>query len=115
MTNTANDNKCTVRYEMRMPLDERESMEVVASRLNISVAEYLRQLHKGQNLADLVSRNDNTKIQAKAVYELNRIGNNLNQIAHRLNTIDGHVPPETLEASLHELHNALEVVCDGFS
>ena len=73
------------RFQVRLPSDEFEDWQEAARLLDISIAEYVRQMvRKGR--IDLVIKEEVSLEDARQIItEYGRIGNNINQIAHHLN------------------------------
>lgn len=70
------------RFELRMDDRQRQILRQKAARAGLSQAEYLRELIEGHQI---ISKEQNEQTD-KLLYELNRLGNNLNQIAHNFNS-----------------------------
>lgn len=60
---------------------QRRTLEQKAGRAGLSQAEYVRRLIEGNQI---ISKEQNKQTD-QLLYELNRLGNNLNQIAHNFN------------------------------
>ncbi len=96
------DKKVTI----RLTQDEYNKLNNETQKLNMSMSELIR--HKILNKKVRVK----SKLSTQAIYELNRIGNNLNQIAKHCNitkTIDKLVLQQLVDIE-KELKNLLEKV-----
>lgn len=87
--------------DLRVTPAERHHVERLAERAGLTVSEFTRRSVLGQPMPRARGRTDD-----RALYELNRIGNNLNQIARAANL--GHRLDGMLAAALIELRAAVE-------
>ena len=71
-------NKVTIRFAD----DELSNIKFKAQKYNITISEYIRRVAIDNYLDDILKKD---YYQVK-LYQINKIGNNLNQIAHNLNT-----------------------------
>lgn len=78
--------KRTKLFQLRLLEEEAEILEQKAQELKISKSKYLRDLLiLGSQYDASISKKDND-IRKQWIYELNRIGNNINQIAYNANS-----------------------------
>jgi hypothetical protein len=81
----------TETYGLRLSPKEKAELEDRAERAGLSLAEYLRRRALGKPVK--------TQVDKEATHELNRIGVNLNQIAHVANAGDlEHIQSQAAEA-----------------
>ena len=81
----------TDRLELRIHTDDKEEIEARAKEAGLSVSEYVRL----SALSCEIIQKTRTDIDFRLVYELNKIGVNLNQIAKAMNSHGG-VPDELI-------------------
>lgn len=98
----ANDLKRTAVVQFRVTAEEKERLERAADALGLTLSEYVRIKATGDE-SPLAS--PALRPEPPGVYELRRelgsIGNNLNQIARRLNTNGEHIPDQLASAARH--------------
>lgn len=91
----------------RVTLAEKLFIEEQAEAAGISTAEYIRRRTLKLPVQPRPSRVDDALI-----WELNRIGVNINQLAHAANV--GRTLPNLWETAAQELHAALEIVIESY-
>lgn len=115
-------NKLSNRITVRLTDDEYRQIDTAAKRLKISQAAVVRSLifyvesdndlldkiDKKQPHNEVIIRGVDRTTVLKLIGELNRIGTNINQIAHKVNR-DNHVPHET-KKELKQTNKLLEKV-----
>ncbi len=84
---------------VRFAPEEWEKIQVRASEVRLPPSTYVRQTSLGYRLSG--------RINARAICELGRIGNNLNQLARLANTTGRLEHSQQLEAVLDELLDAI--------
>jgi hypothetical protein len=98
---------------VRLTPAERHYVELTAERAGLSVMEFSRRAILGQRL--LSRRRPTEKITADLLAELNRVGVNINQIAHAVNSGRGlpHDMPEVVAELRAVLVKIAEAAPDG--
>ena len=84
---------------MRFAPEEWEKIRARAAEVRLPPSTYVRQTALGYRLSG--------RINSRAVYELGRIGNNLNQLARVANTTGRINRKKRLESALYELTEAI--------
>jgi hypothetical protein len=95
---------------VRMTVSESTRLRAAAKTAGLSVSEFLRRRSLGVPVVP-----PRPKADAQTIFELNAIGNNLNQIAHHLNAGRDGEASYTLELALRELRAALAVVTEQYA
>lgn len=110
------DDPRSERVNLRLNPTEKRTIELAAVRQNLSAGAYAARaaylVAKGELLPLPVDEKEKLQTLSEARVALNRIGTNLNQIAHVLNS-DGVVTPEQLTAVLIRVAEAVERVDDA--
>ncbi|WP_103028285.1 plasmid mobilization protein [Salinibacter altiplanensis] len=88
-------------HGLRLSPNEKEELEARADRAGLSLSEYLRRKALGKPVK--------TKVDGKALKELNRIGVNLNQLARAANRGDILIGGQVREA-IEELRSLIEEI-----
>ncbi len=91
---------------IRLTAAERHTVELMAERAGVSVAEFARRAVLGQRMPQRRTRNID-----RAIVELNRVGVNLNQIAARVN-MTGDLA-EDFDSVLAEVRAGIEKLTAG--
>lgn len=91
----------TLTHGLRLSPKEKEELEARADRAGLSLSEYLRRKALGKPVK--------TKVDGKALKELNRIGVNLNQLARAANRGDLLLDGQAKEA-IQELRALIEKI-----
>ncbi|MBR3244374.1 MAG: plasmid mobilization relaxosome protein MobC [Parasporobacterium sp.] len=73
------------RFQIRLPHDEFEDWKDAADLLDISIAEYVRQMVRRGRIDFVIKEEVSLQDAREIITEYGRIGNNINQIAHHLN------------------------------
>ena len=75
------------KVEIYFQPSQKIKLQSEAKRCNISLSEYIRrQLIKAEDLIFFIDEKNTQKLLSKAIAEINKIGNNLNQIAKHTNS-----------------------------
>lgn len=88
---------------LRLTAGERAVVRARAHAAGLTVSAFLRRAALGKRV-----RSRSGQVRRDAVYQLSKIGNNLNQLARAANTAGQVRAMERLEAVLEELREALE-------
>lgn len=98
------------RINVRVTVEELEEIEARAQAAGLTAGGFLRAAGLGGKTPRTLPRAPIERdLLAKAVAELNRVGNNLNQIARALNR-DERVPPQIIHAALEQYSHAYVVL-----
>ena len=104
------------RVNLRLSTTEKRIIEIAAQQQNLSAGAYAARaavlVGKGDLLPLPVDEAEKLRALAEARVALNRIGTNLNQIAHVLNS-EGVTTPEQLAAVLSRVQQVVEHVDDA--
>lgn len=121
MPRPRSSNPLTEKVQFRATLDEIVALKTIAAAVDMSPADYVRSLtqsairqHKAKKPVKPRTPSRHrakevivpTRLEHRLYVELNRIGVNLNQMAHRLNALDLPAPDE-LPETLRELRRLL--------
>lgn len=99
------DQNRTKEMKLRLSPDEYEQVKTTAELCGITQAEYLRSMVLGGQLKPVIHLSCSIDQLQPLVTALNRIGNNLNQIAHHLNS--GNTLEEDALTSIKEMQKTL--------
>lgn len=91
---------------VKLTPDERAELEVAAKEQGAPLSTYVRELCLRRVPVMVAGARRNPEAKA-LLYELNAIGNNLNQLARRSNIKDEPPPPDELHAALTALKAAI--------
>jgi hypothetical protein len=72
--------------KVRLTEDELKQVKNIAENLNLSCAEYIRQMIFTGQIKTFINLSCDSEQLKQYCYELNKIGNNLNQIARQINS-----------------------------
>ncbi len=106
----------TIRFSFRIDEDLAEYLSDKADEMGLSMSEYLRRLATNEPMVRLKTKRNLEGIK----YELSMIGNNLNQIAHELNSsyyiyfTNDDENPKKLKQTLENLDRVLEKIYETF-
>ena len=93
--------KKTRRYEIRFTENEWNKLQALAEDFEMSVAEFIRWSVFQRSVTMRILIDGETRELSKIKYQLDRIGNNINQIVKLLNT--GFVNPEMFRTELKDM------------
>ena len=91
----------TVRKTIRFAPEEWEQIKVKLVEHNLTFAEFAR--------SAILNKKVKTKLTKDYIYQLQKIGNNLNQIAKNLNSKKSDIPNSEILKVLLEIKNGIEV------
>ena len=99
--------KRSVMTTLRLTEDERASMEANAARAGMALSDFIRcQALDGKVVQQVAVEQDTAVLPPQLYYELNKIGVNINQIAHVMNAGPG--VPSHLRQTLDKLNRILD-------
>jgi len=101
-------NAKAVRVELRLTIDEKSAIEAKAQKARLSTSEYIRRASLAGKVSDMSKDLQASRMDAETLAELARIGNNINQIAFKLNA--GRGLPAGFDHLQHQLYQTLEIV-----
>lgn len=95
------------RLEVRLPENEKRYIQHKAEKANKSISEYIRSV----GISGVVINTDTSKAAA-VLTELNRIGNNINQIAKAVHTHGDYVSPDDIKSIREEFEAMKNIIID---
>lgn len=93
---------------VRLTIDEKSHLENTAKKARLSMSEYIRRVSLSGKISDKSKDLQASRMDAETLAELARIGNNINQIAFKLNA--GRGLPSGFDHLQHQLYQTLEIV-----